>query len=125
MVGEFRLEAGEFVIEYQPLENVGDVEGGHGLVISMDTNLTENLIAEGIARDIIRQIQDMRKEADYQVTDAISLKITGENLDTIKDFKEMITSETLSNFIENIKNPDIEKEFDMEGFGKVKIILKK
>lgn len=125
LVGEFKLESGEFSVEYQPLENVGDVEGGYGLVISMDTNLTENLIAEGIARDIIRQIQDMRKEADYQVTDKIFVKISAENISKIADFVEMIEFETLSTRTENLENADIEKEIELENLGKVKIALKK
>ncbi len=57
---------------------MSDVEGGYGLVISMDTNLTDELIAEGLARDIIRQIQDMRKDADYQVADRIEIAIHGD-----------------------------------------------
>lgn len=53
------------------------------MVISMDTTITEMLALEGYARDIIRAIQDMRKEADYQVTDRISLHIYGEHHDVI------------------------------------------
>lgn len=62
-------------MEYIPLEGIGDVEGGHGMVIALDTAITESLRLEGYARDIIRAIQDMRKEAEYQVTDRISLHI--------------------------------------------------
>ena len=53
------------------------------MVISMDTTITEMLALEGYARDIIRAIQDMRKEANYQVTDRISLHIYGENHEVI------------------------------------------
>jgi isoleucyl-tRNA synthetase len=53
------------------------VEGGHGMVISLDTSITESLKLEGFARDIIRAIQDMRKEADYTVTDRVQLVMDG------------------------------------------------
>ncbi|MFZ2256066.1 MAG: DUF5915 domain-containing protein [Patescibacteria group bacterium] len=48
------------------------------MVISLDTSITESLRLEGYARDIIRLIQDMRKEADYQVMDRVSLHIYGD-----------------------------------------------
>lgn len=67
----------------------------------------------------------MRKEADYQVTDKIFVKISAENIAKIADFVEMIENETLSTHTENIENADIEKEFEMEEFGKVKIAIKK
>lgn len=45
------------------------------MVVGLDTTITENLKIEGYARDIIRLIQDMRKEAGYQVTDRIMLSL--------------------------------------------------
>ena len=106
---KFRLEPGEYVMEYLPLEGTHDVEGGYGMVVALDTTITEELKLEGYARDIIRLIQDMRKEADYQVTDRISLSLTGEGSEGIvATFGDMIASETLSNF-GDIQTPDIEK----------------
>lgn len=52
-----------------------DVEGGFGTVIALDTSVSEELKLEGVARDLIRSIQDMRKEAGYQVMDRISLTL--------------------------------------------------
>jgi isoleucyl-tRNA synthetase len=86
-------------MEYLPLEGTLDVEGGYGMVVALDTTITEALKLEGYARDIIRLIQDMRKEADYQVTDRITLSISGEGSEQIlSQFGEMIASETLSTF---------------------------
>lgn len=47
------------------------------MVIALDTEINESLHTEGLARDIIRAIQDMRKEADYQVTDHIMITLSG------------------------------------------------
>lgn len=79
------------------------------MVVALDTEITESLKLEGYARDIIRLIQDMRKEADYSVTDRISLSITGQGSENIlTQYGEMITSETLSVFAD-ITTSDIEK----------------
>jgi isoleucyl-tRNA synthetase len=103
------LEPGEYTMEYLPLEGTLDVEGGYGMVVALDTTITEGLRLEGYARDIIRLIQDMRKEADYQVTDRISLSISGEGSELIlANFGEMIASETLST-LAVISTPDLEK----------------
>ena len=108
-VGGFILEPGEYTMEYLPLEGTLDVEGGYGMVVALDTTITEGLRLEGYARDIIRLIQDMRKEADYQVTDRISLSLTGEgSVDIVTQFGEMIASETLST-LAVISTPDLEK----------------
>ncbi len=51
------------------------MEGGYGMVISMDTIISDSLKLEGFARDLIRAIQEMRKEADYQVTDRVQVSL--------------------------------------------------
>jgi isoleucyl-tRNA synthetase len=113
-VGGFILESGEYSLEYIPLEGVGDVTGGYGMVVALDTEITESLKLEGYARDIIRLIQDMRKEADYSVTDRISLSIAGQGSeDILTQYGEMITSETLSAFAD-IATPDIEKTEEID-----------
>ena len=43
------------------------------LAVGISTELTEDLIREGIVRDMIRQVQNMRKEADFNVEDRISV----------------------------------------------------
>ena len=114
-VSGFILEVGEYTMEYLPLEGVGDVEGGYGMVISLDTTITESLKLEGYARDLIRAIQEMRKEADYQVTDRISLHIFGEKHEEIlASFGEMIQSETLATIAPLMVNPDLEKEVEID-----------
>ena len=66
------LEGGEYEIAYEPLEGVSlDVMSGSGMVIAMDTVITEALELEGYARDIVRVIQDLRKEAGYEVSDRV------------------------------------------------------
>ena len=46
-----------------------------GLTVALDTNLTEALIAEGFAREVISKLQTMRKEAGFEVTDRILVTV--------------------------------------------------
>ena len=57
----------------------------------------------------------MRKEADYQVTDRISLHIYGEmHAQILGEFSEMIQSETLSTLAPLMVNPDVQKDIEIE-----------
>jgi isoleucyl-tRNA synthetase len=125
-VGNFVLESWEYALEYLPLEWVGDVIGWYGMVVAMDTTITEELKIEGYARDIIRLIQDMRKEANYNVTDRIKLSIIGEESDTITSrFGSLIESETLSTLVSQIDNPDTMREESIDEDNVVQIAIKR
>jgi len=70
-----------------------------GLTIALDINLTEELKQEGIAREFINKIQNIRKESDFEVTDRIVLKIqknNGYNL-AVENFRDYISNQTLAN----------------------------
>ena len=69
-----------------------------GLTIALDINLTEELKQEGIAREFINKIQNIRKESDFEVTDRIILKIQKHDFynSAIDLFKDYITTQTLA-----------------------------
>ena len=48
-------------------------ESDHDMMVVLDTNLTEALIEEGFVREVISKVQTMRKEADFDVTDRITI----------------------------------------------------
>ncbi|MBM3231270.1 class I tRNA ligase family protein [Candidatus Peregrinibacteria bacterium] len=77
-----------------------DVAAERGVVVSIDTTLTDDLIAEGTARDIIRGIQRLRKEGGLEFTDRIALQISGAD-DVLKRFGELIAQETRAELVEN------------------------
>ena len=60
--------------------------------------LTGDLIAEGYARDVVRAVQDARKEAGLEVSDRIALTLTvpSGDLPKVEQFRDLICSETLS-----------------------------
>ena len=75
------------------------LESDNGMTVVLDTTLTEELINEGILREIIRSTQVLRKEADFEIDDRIELNITSDD-ETIKNILESnaqkIISETLA-----------------------------
>lgn len=89
-----------------------DLEGE----IQINTEITEELKQEGMAREIVRFIQEMRKTADYEVDNHIQVWYQG--LDSVfAAFGEMIAKETLADFIDEgpTQECDLEKEFDVDG----------
>lgn len=96
------------------------------MVISLDTGITRELKLEGYARDIVRLIQDMRKEAAYNVTDRINISITGD--DSVKNiithFGNMIAEETLGTIAESLPDADVSKEESLDENITVKLSVK-
>jgi len=68
------------------------------LTVALDITLTENLRDEGIARDLVNRIQNLRKEQEFEVTDKIFLKIERNEkiLNAIEKNFNYICSETLA-----------------------------
>lgn len=87
---------------------------GNNFII-LNTNLTDELINEGIARELISKVQNLRKQRDFDVADRIKLYYESDDkFDVVvKDFGEMIKKETLS--IELIKKDNLTEEFDLNG----------
>jgi len=96
---------------------------GNNFII-LNTKLTDELINEGIARELISKVQNLRKQKDFDVADRIKLYYQAdEKFDTVvKDFDEMIKSETLS--VELIKKDNLTEEFDLNGLN-VKLDVEK
>ena len=72
--------------------------GAGGLTVALDTTLTEDLRQEGLCREIINKIQNLRKNSGLEVSDRIDLRIDGpdEVLAAVARFDERIRRETLA-----------------------------
>ena len=107
--------------------NVKNVEFG-GESVEFDFELTPELRAEGLMREIIRHIQAARKKAGLNVDDRIELNFTSENtevLDAFKKFEQEISKEVLATKAEISENElDFVQIVKVEG-SEVKISLKK
>jgi isoleucyl-tRNA synthetase len=79
------------------------VESENGLTVAVDIQLTKELIAEGLAREFVNRIQNMRKDSGFQVTDKINVAFSGDSdfVDAINTFMKYISVETLAEKIEN------------------------
>ncbi len=78
------------------------------LTIALDINVTGALKEEGIAREFVNKIQNLRKESDFEVTDRIMITIgKGEEYNSaIINFKDYICAQTLANNLELVDNLD-------------------
>jgi len=122
---EFILEKDEYTIEFIPLNENVDLEAWFGIVVALDKNISDELLKEWFARDIIRYIQELRKKANYNVADRIYLEIIWNDFikEVVEEFKNYIETETLSK-ITKLLNYDIKENFDIED-QKITISLKK
>lgn len=98
-----------------------DIEGwlvanSQGLTVALDVTISEELRKEGIARELVNRIQNLRKDSGFEVTDKIQLTILNyQNLkESVLENKEYIMSETLTKemvFVDSL-NDGTEIEFD-------------
>ena len=72
------------------------------LTVALDIIITDKLRQEGIAREFINRIQNLRKDSGLEVTDKINIRILRHDsiIEAIQNFKEYIGSQTLANTIE-------------------------
>ena len=97
------------------------------LIVCLDTTISEQLRLEGVLRDLIRQIQLMRKEADFNIDDRIIISGTFKNelKDVISDNKDYFMNEVLcTDIVENMENSDYNASF-MHQNEKIEIHIKK
>lgn len=80
----------------------------------LDTNLTPELSAEGLARELVSKVQQMRKQNDYEMMDKIKIYVDADEAvdEAIESHKDYIMKETLATAIEN--GADL-KTFDLNG----------
>ncbi len=98
-----------------------DIEGwlvanAHGLTVALDVTISEDLRKEGIARELVNRIQNLRKDSGFEVTDKIQLTVLNyQNLqESVLENKAYIMSETLTQemvFVDSL-NDGLEVEFD-------------
>ena len=86
--------------EIQPLHNPkpGLAVASEGdLVVALDTNLTPALVSEGLARELVNRIQNLRKDTGLEVSDRITLTLQADSdlLTAVETHRDFITTETL------------------------------
>ena len=108
----FKVDDEEFSITKEDVEIITSeitgwvIEQEEDIITAVDTELDDKLIAEGLAREFVNRVQNMRKDAGFEVTDRIEIKFSGNSkiVDAVKQFQSYISSETLSEKLSESKN---------------------
>jgi isoleucyl-tRNA synthetase len=103
VVGGVELMEGEYTLALVASNDLGEGQASTGLsksagVISLDIELTDELEIEGRARDLVRLVQQARRDADLHVSDRIDLTIVASQmwLDAVSEHETLISGETLA-----------------------------
>ena len=93
-----QLDEEDIQVRLQAKEGWAAAQGDNSVIV-LSTELTRELLQEGLARDLVRLIQDRRKELDYDFTDRIQVSVDTENTELVEamaQFNDMIQAETLA-----------------------------
>ncbi|MCH7641654.1 MAG: class I tRNA ligase family protein, partial [Chloroflexi bacterium] len=104
-LGEFTLEPDEILVEKAGLEGYSvSVEPGYA--VGVKTELTPELEAEGIVREIVHQVQNLRKSAGFEISDRIELYVAGpdELTGPLRTHEAYVRAETLADAV-NYEHP--------------------
>lgn len=94
------------------------VESDGGITVALDTELSDELVTEGLAREFVNRIQNMRKDAGFQVTDRIAIFYHGsEKLHrALQLMNTYIKSETLAvDFSDSFSQGEYSSKLDING----------
>jgi isoleucyl-tRNA synthetase len=77
------------------------VETQEGVTVAVDTELNEDLIAEGYAREFVNRVQNMRKDVGFDIVDRIKVSFETDNILSgyIIKFSDYISNEVLADSI--------------------------
>jgi len=99
------------------------------MTIALDIHITEELKQEGIAREFINKIQNLRKDSGFEVTDRINLTILKHNEldDAVLMHKDYICAQTLANDLQLVDklDDDLASEVEIDKGADTKIIVEK
>ena len=103
--GEVTLSADDYEITSEDMPGWLVATEGK-LTVALDVTVTDTLRREGVARELINRIQNLRKESGFEVTDRINVFIQNnpEIEDALSDFKSYVCEQTLSKSITLTEN---------------------
>jgi len=93
----FEVTSAEVEVKQKSSEGFAVADDG-GYLAAVDTRLNDDLIMEGLAREVVRRVQSMRKDADFNISDQIDIRyVASERLGkAIKKHSDYIKTETLA-----------------------------
>ena len=121
VVGGFELADGEYELALQTSDDLGeevaaaavryvDPEGNTidtGMVVALDTTVTPELHAEGVTRDLVRLVQQARREAGLDVTDriALALHLPAEQRQMVEAHESHLAGSVLATVVSYVTDP--------------------
>ena len=96
------------------------------LTVALDITVTDELRNEGVARELVKRIQNLRKESGFEITDRIDIQLEhNEHTDTaVEQFRDYISAQVLANSLTLTDTVDNPTTLDFENF-KVNINIKR
>jgi len=121
----FEIFEEELIIEEVSKNNLC-INGNKDFKVGLDIEISDELKMEGIVRDLIRHVQNLRKESDYEVSDRINFAISCPSiiLDSINQFEDYFKNETLISSIVDDNELKHSVNFKIDGL-EVKISISK
>ena len=88
------------------------------LTVALDITVTPELEREGIARELVNRIQNIRKANNYEITDKISIRIErNENIaSAVGEFASYISTQVLASSLEVVDRLDKAEELDFDDY---------
>jgi len=126
--GPIVLDSDDIQVRLQAKEGWAAAQG-HAVVVVLSTELTEELILEGLARELVRTIQDRRKEMGCQFTDRIAVGLVTDSAElrsAVEQFGDYIRGETLAVEMDYTAMPGVEAvDIDVAGYSAMLYIMVK
>jgi isoleucyl-tRNA synthetase len=97
----------EFEVHVKPKEDY-EVVGEEDIIVGVYTKITDDLKKEGLAREIVRRIQNQRKEARFAIADNIKIYYEAESIltEVFETYEKYIAAETLATSVNQAEIPN-------------------
>ena len=107
---EATLTPGEVEVKVNPAEGYAIAQDSQALA-ALNVVLTDDLIHEGLAREFVRRVQNLRRDADFAVDDRIETTYQASDrlARAVQQFADFIAGETLSESLASVDKPDGEQ----------------
>ena len=123
-VATLHLPSGDVEVEVADVEITTEdmpgwlVSNEGKLTIALDIEVTEALRREGIARELVNRIQNIRKSSGLEITDKINIEVERHEqvTDALADFREYITTQVLAQSLNEVDSIAEATELDFEDF---------